>query len=168
MLGFRHGTCLKEGASMKRWTIAVLCAFVCLSPVCAGIGKGNGEIGFDFGATAFDSDVTAKSGFHLALRGGYHFTRFFELEAEISDSAHYDWNERTSEADLRLDTWLLNGVFNFPSKSGRLVPYVLAGFGSARLDPVFGGPDDTGNAWQAGGGCRFFMGPRAAFRLQVA
>ena len=43
----------------------------------------------------------------------------------------------TSDADLRLTSLLLNGVY------------------------------DTGDAWQAGAGCRFFMGPCAAFRLQV-
>jgi hypothetical protein len=153
---------------MKRWMIADLCTFVCLTPLRADPASGKGEIGFDFGATRFDSDVTGKSGFRLALRGGYHFTRLFELEGEISDSAHYTWDqEPTGDADLRLTSILLNGVLNIPSSTGRLVPYLLAGFGSARLDFPRSGPNDTGDAWQAGAGCRFFMGPHAAFRLQV-
>jgi hypothetical protein len=40
-------------------------------------------MGFDFGVTDFDPATTGHTGVRLALRGGYHFTRFFELEGVV-------------------------------------------------------------------------------------
>jgi len=148
-----------------------LCALLSATPALAGIGKGNGEIGFDFGATDFDQNVSRQSAGRLSFRGGYHVMRLFELEGEVSVSAHYNWDlQNTTRADVVLRTVFVNGVFNFHSKTGNVVPYVLAGFGSANLDYPFANVQDSGAAHQVGGGCRFFFGDRhgAAFRLQVS
>jgi len=156
---------------MKRRLFVWMCAVVLsVSPGLAGIGKGNGEIGFDFGATGFDSEVTGKSGFRLAFRGGYHFSKWFELEGESSASVHViQEGFYKDEADIVLSTIFVNGVLNFHSKSGNVVPYLLAGIGQARLDFRLANVDDTGAARQFGAGCRFFFGEhdQVAFRLQA-
>ena len=156
---------------MKR-CLLILCATMLLgSPALAGIGKGNGEIGFDFGATGFDSEVSGKSAFRLAFRGGYHFSKWFELEGESSASVHIVREGfYRDEADIVLSTIFVNGVLNFHSKSGNVVPYLLAGIGRARLDFRLANVDDTGAARQFGAGCRFFFGDhdQVAFRLQAS
>lgn len=156
---------------MKRHLLIVMCAVsLSVSPVFAGIGKGSGEIGFDFGATGFDSDVTGKSAFRLAFRGGYHFSKWFELEGESSASVHViQEGFYENEADIVLSTIFVNGVVNFHSKSGSVVPYLLAGIGQARLDFRLANVDDTGRARQIAAGCRFFFGDhdQVAFRLQA-
>jgi hypothetical protein len=156
---------------MKRRLFVWMCAVVLsVSPGLAGIGKGNGEIGFDFGATGFDSEVTGKSGFRLSFRGGYHFSKWFELEGESSASVHVvSQGFNKDEADIVLSTIFVNGVFNFHSKSGNVVPYLLAGIGQARLDFRLANVDDTGAARQFAAGCRFFFGDhdQVAFRLQA-
>lgn len=156
---------------MKRHLLVVMCAVsLSVSPALAGIGKGNGEIGFDFGATGFDSEVSSKSAFRLAFRGGYHFSKWFELEGESSASVHIvrRWFYQ-DEADIVLSTIFVNGIVNFHSKSGNVVPYLLAGIGQARLDFRLLNVDDTGAARQFGAGCRFFFGEhgQVAFRLQA-
>ena len=157
---------------MKRHLFVVMCAVILFgSPALAGIGKGNGEIGFDFGATGFDSDVTGKSAFRLAFRGGYHFSKWLELEGESSASVHVVREGfYKDEADIVLSTVFVNGVVNFHSKSGNVVPYLLAGIGRARLDFRLANFDDTGAARQFGAGCRFFFGDhdQVAFRLQAS
>jgi hypothetical protein len=155
----------------RRLALGLYALLVSATPALAGIGKGNGEIGFDFGATRFDPNVSGLSAGRLTLRGGYHFSRLFELEAESSASAHYNWNlQNTTRADVVLTTLFANGVFNFHSKGGNVVPYVLVGLGTATLDFPFANTHDSGMARQGGGGCRFFFGGRhgAAFRLQVS
>ena len=155
---------------MKR-CLLILCAAMLLgSPALAGIGKGNGEIGFDFGATGFDSEVTGKSAFRLAFRGGYHFSKWFELEGESSASVHIAREGFNKvEADIVLATVFVNGVLNFHSTSGNVVPYLLAGIGRARLDFPLANVNDTGAARQFAAGCRFFFGDhdQVAFRLQA-
>src|SRR4029077_18867589 len=102
----------------------------------------------------------------LSFRGGYHISRLFEVEGEISASAHYNLNlQNTTRADVVLTTVSPNGVFNFHSKTGNVVPYVLAGFGSATLDFPFANVKDSGAAHQAGGRVRFLFGrhPAGAF-----
>lgn len=157
---------------MRRCLFVVMCTAILFgSPALAGIGKGNGEIGFDFGATGFDSEVSGKSAFRLAFRGGYHFSKWFELEGESSASAHVSRQGLNQyEADIVLATVFVNGVFNFHSKSGNVVPYLLAGIGRARLDFPLANVNDTGAARQIGAGCRFFFGDddQVAFRLQAS
>jgi hypothetical protein len=154
-----------------RRCLFILCAVMLLgSPALAGIGKGNGEIGFDFGVTGFDSDVSGKSAFRLAFRGGYHFSKWFELEGESAASVHIvGQGFNKDEADIVLATIFVNGVVNFHSKSGNVVPYLLAGIGQARLDFPLVNVNDTGAARQFGAGCRFFFGEhdQVAFRLQA-
>jgi len=157
---------------MRRCLFVVMCTVILFgSPALAGIGKGNGEIGFDFGATSFDSEVSGKGAGRLAFRGGYHLSKWFELEGETSASVHGNLQGQTrNEADIVLATLFVNGVFNFHSRSGNVVPYLLAGIGRARLDFPLANFNDTGPARQIGGGCRFFFGDedQVAFRLQVA
>ena len=94
-----------------RLLAAGLCALLSATPALAGIGKGNGEIGFDFGATDFDQNVSRQSAGRLSFRGGYHVSRLFEVEGEISASAHYNLNlQNTTRADVVLTTVFANGA----------------------------------------------------------
>lgn len=154
---------------MKRIVILGLLMLLAFSaPAMAGIGRGNGEIGFDFGYAKFDKNVTDKNGGAFSFRGGYHFTKLFELEGQLGGLATHD--DQLDE-DISLSTIFVNGVFNFHSQSGNIVPYVLAGAGQARLEFKIGGfsTDDNGAAYHAAGGCRFFFGQnkKVAFRIEA-
>jgi hypothetical protein len=156
---------------MRRMAIVGMFAVLLAgSPALAGIGKGNGEIGFDFGATSFDSEVSSKAAGRLVFRGGYHFSKWFELEGESSVSAHVDYRGTLNRrADIVLQTLFLNAVLSLHSQSGNVVPYLLLGMGRASLDFPRANLEDSGAAKQFGVGCRFFFGDagRAAFRLQA-
>jgi len=143
-------------------------------PAEAGIGRGNGEIGFDFGWMDFDSGFNADTGGRFAIRGGYHFTNLFQLEGQII-SASVSGFERPGYVlqNTTLAGFLLNGVFNFGS-SRTVVPYAAAGVGRVavlNLATVPGfGFDEYGPALQAAGGVRLFFGKsrRAAVRLELS
>ncbi len=141
------------------------------TPALAGIGKGNGEIGFDLGWTWFDSAVTDELGARAIFRGGYHFTKLFELEGQIACSLATD-NSTPIETDITLCTQMVNGVFNFHSQTGNVVSYILGGLGTANLDldKFFTSDNDNGSAAQVAGGVRFFFGrtKRTAFRLEYS
>jgi outer membrane protein with beta-barrel domain len=136
--------------------------------LAAGVGKGNGEIGFDIGGTRFDPNTSNKDGGRFVFRGGYHFTDLFQIEGEIGASAVSD-----NGVDITLATTFVNAVFNFQTRRKTIVPYVLAGAGRARLEFDFGGglkPDDTSAASHLAAGCRFFFGKkdRSAVRVEVS
>jgi opacity protein-like surface antigen len=149
--------------------LLVLSAFG--TPALAGIGKGNGEIGFDLGWTQFDSGVTDELGGRFVFRGGYHITKLFQIEGQGGCSATTD-ETILFDTDIYLCTWMANGVFNFHSQSGNIVSYVLGGIGVANLDfdNLFTSTSDSGSATQVAGGVRFFFGrnKRAAFRLELS
>src|SRR5262245_43937194 len=122
---------------MKRTLIAILASLALVVPATAGIGKGNGELGIDFGYARFDRNVTTKmDGGAFSFRGGYLFTKLFELEGQFGGLATRD---DSLDEDIGLGTAFVNGVFNFHSKSGNIVPYVLGGLGQARLEFKVGG-----------------------------
>lgn len=157
---------------MKRLLMIVsLAAVAFVTPAQAGIAAGNGELGFDFGGTIFDDNVSGLGAGRLAVRGGYHFTRLFELEGQVASSAHYNLHNRgTTRADVVLTSLFVNGVFNFHSKGGNVVPYVLAGVGSVNLDFPFADASDSVMGQQLAAGCRFFFGGRdqVAFRIEAS
>lgn len=133
---------------------------------------GDWEVGFGFGATQFDSDLSDDSDNELRseIRGGYFLTDIFELEAQVqrSDAAF----------DSTLDTAMLNAVFNLRT-GGRAVPYALVGAGGARVDDFdwdfLPGEDvdadgGEGLAYQAAIGTRLFFRDNGtvAARLEVS
>ena len=102
-----------------------------VSPALAGIGKGNGEIGFDFGLAQIDDEVTDDAGGRFSIRGGYFFSDLFQLEGQATTIAVSE--AEGTNVNISLSTFFVNAVFNFhPSK--QLVPYALGGFGSANLE----------------------------------
>ena len=160
---------------MKRFLLlSPLAALLSVTAAFAGIDKGNGELGFDVGYTQFDRDIVDEGGARLAIRGGYHVTRLFEIEGQAAASAHYSTDailhHGNRRAEISLATFLLDGVFNFRSPGGNIVPYVLAGAGTGTLDFQVADAKDSGFAYVIAGGSRFFFGDRhrTALRLEVS
>ncbi len=150
--------------------IAALALALVPAPALAGVGAGDGEFGFDFGVTRFDSNVSDNRGERFALRGGYHFTKHFELEGQYAASDVTEIFAGVQRA-VTLSTLSVGGLFGFPSRSGHVVPYLLAGAGVANLRFRASGSsdNDSGVAYQAAGGCRFFFGSgrRVAARVEA-
>lgn len=153
-------------SNMLFLTVAVCCAIGSTTPIMGGIGEGNGEVGFDFGWTSFDDDVTDEAAGRFSIRGGFFISDLFQIEGESSASVAEE-----DDVDIALSTFFVNGVFNF-YPSGRSVPYVRVGLGSAWLEFKQGNVtiDDSGGAFQLGVGSRFFFGKskRAAFRVDLS
>ena len=155
----------------KILSLAFLGVLVFSAPALAGIEKGQGEVGVDYGQTSYDNDgAEFDSSDSLSLRGGYFFTNLFQLEGQYinSDTTVEDFDGVKASTDIMM----VNGVFNFmPGKE--IKPYVLVGLGQASTDidaEGFGSVDDSGTAYQIGAGSRFFFGKtkRAAFRFDVS
>lgn len=149
---------------------AFVALFVFSVPALAGIDKGNGEIGIDYGNTDYDSDTGLDSSDTLSLRGGYFMTRLFQVEGQyISADAKTD----VLGTDLKASTdiMMVNGVFNF-HPNNEITPYVLVGMGRAdvAVDMPGASTDDSGMAYQIAAGSRFFFGKskRAAFRVDLS
>ncbi len=149
-------------------SIVVLFAFTV--PALAGIGEGNGEVGFDYGSTNYDSNTGIDSSDSLAIRGGYFVSQLFEVEGQFINS-----DESTDISGTNVDTsmnlFMVNGVFNFHPRP-EIVPYVLVGVGMADLQVDVPGlsQSDSAMAYQIGAGTRFFFGKskRAAFRVDIS
>ena len=147
---------------------AALCIFT--APALAEISKGNGEVGFDYGNTSYDSDTGLDSSDSLSVRGGYFMTRMFQIEGQyISANSSTDDLGTTIEAST--DIMMVNGVFNFHPKPA-ITPYVLVGVGQAKVavDMLGASTDDSGTAYQVAAGSRFFFGKsqRAAIRVDLS
>ena len=155
----------------KILSLAFLGVLVFSAPALAGIEKGQGEVGVDYGQTSYDNDAAEfDSSDSLSLRGGYFFTNLFQLEGQYINSD--TTIEDISNVKASTDIMMVNGVFNFmPGKE--IKPYVLVGVGQANVDvdvDGVGSVDDSGTAYQIGAGSRFFFGKakRAAFRFDVS
>jgi len=143
----------------------------CLFPTCAlAADPGRGEIGLDVG---YADLVEEKGGGGplAAVRGGYHFTSWFELEAEVAGIS-----PDCPEGECS-DLWmaLINFVFNFhPTPS--IVPYLIFGIGYTDFEqepPAVVILEDQfeGQAvYQTAFGSRFFFGreKRTGFRVEVS
>ena len=158
---------------MTRLLLVVSClAFLCITPALAGLDAGNGEIGFDVGYAHLDPDVAATSdGGRFTFRGGYCFTKLFELEGQGTGIS----SKKTGSVDVTTGIGInfVDAVFNFHPASKGIVPYVLGGlgYGTMRIDLDPGGSDDdSGGAWQIAAGSRFFFGgtKRVAVRVEAA
>jgi opacity protein-like surface antigen len=151
----------------KVLALGLFSAVVLALPASAQVDQGKGEIGAGVGYTSFDSNKsvsnTNESGTALGVRGGYNFTKLFELEGQIADTSASD-----SGVDLKMNTYMVNAVFNFhPTAS--IEPYVLGGLGHAGLsvDTPTGSVSDGSNAIQVAVGSRFFFGAKKSAGLRV-
>jgi opacity protein-like surface antigen len=154
----------------KILTVAFVALFAFSVPALAGIGQGNGEVGFDYGSTDYDSDTGLDSSDSLSLRGGYFMTNLFQIEGQYQ-TADSTTDDLGVDVDASTDILMVNGVFNFHPKKD-ITPYVLAGVGRAdvSVDTVGFSESDSGMAYQIGAGSRFFFGKskRAAFRIDLS
>jgi len=147
---------------------------IAMLPAEAGIGEGNGEIGFAFGFMDFDPNINAETGGRFDFRGGYHFTSLFQLEGQILSANVTDFQRPGySFQNTSMGAFLVNGVFNFhPSQN--VVPYALGGVGRVGVLDIAttsgAGFDEDAPAFQAAGGVRLFFGKskRAAVRLELS
>ena len=145
-------------------------ALVLALPASAEVGQGTAEVGAGVGYTSMDSNKsvsnTNDSGTAIGVRGGYNFTKLFELEGQVSDTSASD-----SGVDIGLNTYMVNAVFNFHPKDS-IEPYVLGGVGYASLsaDSALGSVSDSSNAFQVAVGSRFFFGAKkqAGVRVELA
>ena len=155
----------------ERLLTALLLLLVATAPALAGVKKGNGELGFDFGLADLDSDLTGESGARFTLRGGYHISDWFQIEAMDAGMAADGSPLGSSTGDTLIGAFFINGVFNFHPGKGSVVPYVLVGLGLAtvRIDLPGGELEDTGGASQFAAGSRFFFGKtkRTAVRVEA-
>ena len=150
--------------------LGLFSACVLALPASAQVDPGKGEIGAGVGYTSFDSNKsisnTNEAGTALGVRGGYSFTKLFELEGQFADTSASD-----SGVDLTMNTYMVNAVFNFHPKA-TIVPYVLGGLGRADLsfDTPSGSFSDGSNAVQVAVGSRFFFGAKrkAGLRVELA
>ncbi|HZM71218.1 MAG TPA: porin family protein [Candidatus Cryosericum sp.] len=154
----------------KILTVAFVALFAFSVPALAGIGQGNGEVGFDYGSTDYDSDTGLDSSDSLSVRGGYFMTNLFQIEGQFQ-TADATTEDLGIDVDASTDIMMVNGVFNFhPNKE--ITPYVLAGVGRAdvSVDAAGFSDSDSGMAYQIGAGSRFFFGKskRAAFRVDLS
>jgi opacity protein-like surface antigen len=157
--------------SMKKIVLVAFAALFAFSaPALAEIGQGNGEIGFNYGNTDYDSDTGLDSSDSLSLRGGYFMTRLFQVEGQYM-SADATNDALGTELDASTDIMMVNGVFNFHPKK-EITPYVLVGLGRADVTVQIPGAstDDSGMAYQVAAGSRFFFGKskRTAFRVDLS
>ena len=156
-------------STVKSWVCTPLAlAFLLtliLSPAALA-QKGGVEIGGDAGILEFDDELGGEQEFRGDFRAGYFFTDRLELEGQYLHA--------TSIFDLALTAYMVNGVYHFRSADAGVVPYVLAGVGSADVEvtPFFLGPviSDNGTALQAALGVRFYVGDehRGSWRLEVS
>lgn len=145
-------------------------ALVLALPASAEVGPGTGEIGAGVGYTSMDSNKsvsnTNDAGTAVGVRGGYNFTKLFELEGQVADTSASD-----SGVNIGLNTYMVNAVFNFHPKDS-IEPYVLGGVGYANLsaDSSLGSVSDSSNAFQVAVGSRFFFGEKkqAGLRVELA
>jgi opacity protein-like surface antigen len=157
---------------MKKLLIfTFIVALLVATPAVADLNAKNGELGIDFGYTHLDSNVSDSAGGRFNFRGGYCFTKLFELEGQGVGIGNEDTGVVDVTTSLGID--FANAVFNFHPSKREIVPYVLVGIGYAvmtiDLDP---GPkdDDHGFAYQFAGGSRFFFGDkkRVAVRVELS
>jgi opacity protein-like surface antigen len=150
----------------KVLALGLFSALALALPAKAQVDPGKGEIGGGVGYTSFDSNKSDESGTELAVRGGYNFTKLFELEGQLADTS-----ASVQGADLSMNTYMVNAVFNFHPVD-HIVPYALGGVGHADLsvDTPFGSVSDGSNALQLAVGSRFFFGAKknAGVRVELA
>jgi len=150
----------------KILSVVVVVLFALTVPALAGIDEGNGEIGFDYGNTDYDSNTGLDSSDSLSLRGGYFMTRVFEVGGQYITA-----DESTFGANVDMNFLMVNGVFNF-HPTDTIVPFVMVGLGRADVEvSAFGfGVDDSSLAYQFAGGTRWFFGKekRAALRFDLS
>jgi opacity protein-like surface antigen len=141
------------------------------SPALASFQKGSGEVGVGIGVTQLDSNTFDDTGTGFGIRGGYNFSKLFELEGQLSQTSAETNDATLGDMELNSTTMFVNGVFNFHPRP-KLVPYALVGIGTTDVEIEVGGSqvDDSATALQFGGGTRFFFGKeqKVAVRVEVA
>jgi hypothetical protein len=150
---------LKPTMRLRRfWTLLMIVALgVCLvAPTQADVRKGDGEVGFDFGTTSFEEEISDSAAGRFSLRAGIMASRLLEFEGQLSVA---------DRRDLNLSSGMVNVLFNFRT-GDRLMAYFLLGGGAARLDLDY--DDSIGAAGQFAGGFRAFGGEgRVGLRLEI-
>ena len=148
--------------------VAILLAGVGATPVLAGIGAGNGEIGVDGARQRIDPDLLGGTGTSWSLRAGRHTTDLLQWEGQVLRSRVDEELLPGVDRKFSLELYLVNMVVNFRARA-KVVPYGLLGFGIAKtkLEAVGLTTDDTAAGYQLGGGTRVFFGDGSAVALRI-
>jgi len=135
--------------------------------------NGGGELGFGIGQGNVNADTTGSdTAQYLGIRGGYDFTKAFELEGQFASSS-----ESGEISGINVDTTMrvlmVNGLYNFHPPKKEFVPYVMGGIGRSDISvdaSGLGTADDNSIAYQVGGGTRIFVGKskRMAVRMDLS
>jgi len=130
------------------------------------LGQHPAEIGVDVGWTGLGDDVGNANAWRVGFRAGVYLRRWIEIEGQVT-GARASEGVGNVDLDTTLLTALVNGVFSVRHKNWS--PYALVGFGGANLQvsPGISSFSDFAQAWQAGGGSRFFVSKNAALRAEV-
>jgi hypothetical protein len=157
---------------MRRLIIPAVAILLALnSPALAGFGKGTGEVGVGLAVTQLDSSTYDDTATGFGVRGGYNFTKLFELEGQLSRASASPDDDTLGDLDLDSTTLFVNGLFNFHPRP-TIVPYALVGLGTTDVDVEGSGvsDSDSSTAYQFGGGSRFFFGKekKMAARVEIS
>lgn len=157
---------------MLRWMVLGVVLAACLPAATALAAEtGKGEVGIDVGYADL-VDKMGGGGPLAAIRGGYHFKPWFEMEAE---AGYISPDCPDGECS---DLWfvLLNFVFNI-HPTPRAVPYAFFGFGYTDFEQevdssivLIEDPFQGQALYQVGAGSRFYFGQkkRTGFRIEVS
>jgi opacity protein-like surface antigen len=148
--------------------MAIVLGLAAVSPVLAGFGDRDGEVGVDYALQHFDSDLLGRTGGRWSLRAGRHETGLLQWEGQIQRGRVMTTPLPGAERSVTLTLALVNLVLNFHPRAD-VVPYVLMGVGLARtkIEAVGLSSGDTATGYQVGGGGRFFLGRGSAVALRL-
>ncbi|HVN75115.1 MAG TPA: outer membrane beta-barrel protein [Thermoanaerobaculaceae bacterium] len=174
---------------MRRTVLVVVCLVVAATWAGAQGTANTIELtptaGYWFGDTisrgtinGVDFDVTVDDAPAYGVRLAYKFTPNFALEGFLSQERA---NLVTGHRELfggatkvgRMDMTAAEANFEFSFGHGRLVPFIVGGFGAMRLDPTIDvGQGATSNLsadtrflGDFGGGLKLFFNPQVALRF---
>lgn len=162
-MAFKYRSIVRKAS----YTLFALAGLALPFPALAQVQDGDFEIGFGLGIVRLDGALTDEEDLRAEVRGGWFLSDHFELELQAARLDGGLFNET-------LDLAMVNAVWNF-QPSQRAVPYVLAGVGQGRLSGDRAGSffetdefEETGLAYQAAAGLRYFFTPRFALRVEAA
>jgi opacity protein-like surface antigen len=114
----------------------------------------------------WEEEALTTTTFSVPLRVGYFITNNIEIEPEIIfNRVHMSYMDESASTTVAL--LLANVAFNF-STTSQVMPFVLGGVGLMTIGASYDGEDESesGFAWNAGAGIKWFATNRVALRIE--